>query len=226
MPSDQSHGAIQRNVCNDPFAKISLYSMTTNVPLTPESFKAVAHPLRVALLALLRMEGPATASQLAEILDTSSGATSYHLRQLAKHGFIVEDANAGSARERYWIAANPVTEFDPKTLSADPEAAELFHEVMRTVSLNRESEVQGFLATQDQWGPEWDEGIALDDYFVTVTAQELAEIHREIATRLVALSERSAENEPEGTVPVRIHLLAFPVASPREGIKRIAERWE
>ena len=59
------------------------------------SLKALAHPLRVELFDRLAMLGPATASQLADALGESSGATSYHLRQLARHAFIEEDPERG-----------------------------------------------------------------------------------------------------------------------------------
>ena len=55
------------------------------------TLRGLAHPLRLRLLNTLREFGPATASGLADRLGESSGATSYHLRQLATYGF-VEDA--------------------------------------------------------------------------------------------------------------------------------------
>lgn len=74
--------------------------------LDAHSLRGLAHPLRIRLLGDLRLHGPATASQLAERLGESSGATSYHLRQLAAYGF-VEDApstaravSAGGGRPR------------------------------------------------------------------------------------------------------------------------------
>jgi DNA-binding transcriptional ArsR family regulator len=67
----------------------------------PETLKGLAHPLRMRLLTELHDRGRATATQLATALGESSGATSYHLRQLHRHGFIVEDPG-GTGRERYW----------------------------------------------------------------------------------------------------------------------------
>jgi DNA-binding transcriptional ArsR family regulator len=72
--------------------------------LDPASLKALAHPLRVELFHALA-EGPATASQLARRFDESSGATSYHLRQLARFGFIEEDLDRGDGRDRWWRTA-------------------------------------------------------------------------------------------------------------------------
>ena len=71
------------------------------------SLRGLAHPLRLQLLGLLRSDGPATATQLAVRTGQSSGATSYHLRQLAAYGFVIEDAERTTGRrERYWRAAH------------------------------------------------------------------------------------------------------------------------
>src|SRR5579863_2837206 len=68
------------------------------VNLDAKGLRALAHPVRVQLVDLLRRHGPSTATQLAERTGLTSGATSYHLRQLAASGFIVEDPDRGNAR--------------------------------------------------------------------------------------------------------------------------------
>lgn len=68
------------------------------------SLRALAHPLRLSLLERLEVRGRATATMLAGDLAESSGSTSYHLRQLARHGFI-EEAAGGNGRERWWRPA-------------------------------------------------------------------------------------------------------------------------
>ncbi len=70
--------------------------------LGSEALKAFAHPLRMSLYAELQRRGPATASQLARALDESSGQTSYHLRQLERHGFVEDDPGHAGGRERWW----------------------------------------------------------------------------------------------------------------------------
>src|SRR4051812_47516978 len=89
-----------------------------------ETLRAFAHPLRMRLLGLLRLDGPATASELARRVDESSGSTSYHLRQLARYGFVVEDAEQPSRRERRWAAAAAQTTWTSSDFSADPGARE------------------------------------------------------------------------------------------------------
>src|SRR5690606_22078525 len=102
--------------------------------LDARSLRGLAHPLRMQLLNALRRGGPATASQLAERLGESSGATSYHLRQLAAHGFVEDAPEHGRGRERWWRAAHEGVRFDDALVrDGDPEirgAADLFlHEV-------------------------------------------------------------------------------------------------
>ena len=76
--------------------------------ITPDiaGLRALSHPVRLRMLGLLRTEGPATATTLAQRLGLNTGATSYHLRQLAQHGFIEEDTERGNGRDRWWRAAH------------------------------------------------------------------------------------------------------------------------
>jgi DNA-binding transcriptional ArsR family regulator len=66
----------------------------------PRAMRALAHPVRLDLLAALS-DGPLTATQCAERVGESPQSCSYHLRTLAKHGF-VEPAAAGNGKERPW----------------------------------------------------------------------------------------------------------------------------
>jgi DNA-binding transcriptional ArsR family regulator len=82
-----------------------------DVVLTPERLRGLVHPVRIRLLRLLQVDGPATATGLAHRIGESSGVTSYHLRVLAEHGFIVEDTARGNGRDRWWRALHHATEF-------------------------------------------------------------------------------------------------------------------
>jgi len=76
------------------------------------TLRALAHPLRLRLLGALRVDGPATASELARRFDETSGSTSYHLRQLARYGYVEEDAEQPSRRERRWRPTTEYTSWD------------------------------------------------------------------------------------------------------------------
>jgi DNA-binding transcriptional ArsR family regulator len=79
--------------------------------LTPSRLQGLVHPVRLKLLQLLQEDGPATATRLAGRIGQSSGVTSYHLRVLAERGFIVEDTERGTGRDRWWLAVHRFTSF-------------------------------------------------------------------------------------------------------------------
>src|SRR6266704_2264045 len=86
----------------------------------PRALRALAHPLRLSLLGLLRSEGPLTATRAGELVGESSASCSFHLRQLAKYG-LVEEAGGGRGRERPWRATAMVT--DVPSVTGRPELA-------------------------------------------------------------------------------------------------------
>jgi DNA-binding transcriptional ArsR family regulator len=90
--------------------------------LSPRSLRGLAHPVRVRMLNVLRDSGPATATGLASHLGINTGAASYHLRQLAAHGFVVEDVDRGTVRERWWRAAYRSVRYDPAAAGDDDRA--------------------------------------------------------------------------------------------------------
>ena len=182
------------------------------------ALKALAHPLRVDMFDRLAMFGPATASQLAEALGESSGATSYHLRQLARHGFIDEDDTRGSARERYWrvvpggLTMNP-TDFEEG--SAEFEAGAL---VARQMIEQRARHVDAFLRRGSaEFGAEWLSSSTFMSARSMMTAAELETANYEIAAAIDAVLERYRDREPvAGARAIAIHFNAFPIVGAPE----------
>lgn len=87
------------------------YDPARDQMLTPSRLRGLVHPVRLRLLQLLQEDGPATASGLAARIGQSSGVTSYHLRVLAGHGFVIEDTERGTGRDRWWRAVHRSTSF-------------------------------------------------------------------------------------------------------------------
>jgi hypothetical protein len=67
----------------------------------PRAMRALAHPVRLALIDALSLDGELTATQAAQIVGESPANCSFHFRQLAKYGF-VEEAGRGTGRQRPW----------------------------------------------------------------------------------------------------------------------------
>lgn len=178
--------------------------------LDPRSLRAIAHPLRIQLLRALRRYGPATASQLAERLGESSGATSYHLRQLAAHGFIVDDPERGKGRERWWKAAHRGTSFD-ETLhkNPDPEVQGALDVLMHEITTIHSQELSTWVATRHTWGEEWYGASDFSDFTLALPPERLRELNQRIHA---LINEYAATADPgvPGAERVRMHLHAFP----------------
>ena len=88
----------------------------------PTALRALAHPLRLALLDRLMCFGEQTAAQCAEAVGSTASNCSYHLRALARVG-LVESGSSGDRRERPWRATATGLEFGPADPSDSPAAA-------------------------------------------------------------------------------------------------------
>jgi DNA-binding transcriptional ArsR family regulator len=179
--------------------------------LDARSLRGLAHPLRMQLLDALRFGGPATASQLAEKLGESSGATSYHLRQLAAHGFVEDAPERGKGRERWWQAAVQGLVFDDSLLddtsAAVRGAADMYlHEVATTQA----REVSTWLGTREDWSAEW----ARSTDMSSMTLRLTPELTHELVEKMHALVDSyrdlaEAKDHPDAQT-VRVHTHAFP----------------
>jgi DNA-binding transcriptional ArsR family regulator len=64
----------------------------------PHRLRALAHPLRLQLLRLIRQHRPVTGARLAELTGESTASVSYHLSVLHRHGFVEPDLAPGATR--------------------------------------------------------------------------------------------------------------------------------
>ena len=86
----------------------------------PQAMRALAHPVRLAVLARLQQHGPATATQLAPHVGASPSVTSWHLRHLEKHGLVRDWDGGTDRRQRWWQAKARGFRFE---MPADEEGA-------------------------------------------------------------------------------------------------------
>src|SRR5260370_30464032 len=94
-------------LCKAMFASMDDAAQSVKRLTDPRALRALAHPIRLALLGMLRSEGLLTATRAGELLGESSASCSFHLRQLAKYG-LVEEARGGQGRQPPWRATAPV----------------------------------------------------------------------------------------------------------------------
>ena len=150
----------------------------TSITPSPQQMKALTHPVRVRMLGMLRIDGPATATTLAARLGLNTGATSYHLRQLAQHGFVVEDAERGNARDRWWKAAHRFTRTE-LTRPADPDAAETLDAYLQSVVVVMTQNLQRSVEELPLLPAEWRDATSYNDWVVRLTPGPGAGARRE-----------------------------------------------
>jgi DNA-binding transcriptional ArsR family regulator len=174
--------------------------------LGPEQLKALTHPLRVRLLKELRVHGPATATLLGRRLGESSGATSYHLRQLARHGFVEEDPDRGGARDRWWRAAFGGHYVDTARFLDDPEQRAVVTVYSAEVVATTAESAAEFVAEQHTWGREWADAADFSDFRLRLTPERL----RALVDHLHAEIDAVEDVEGEGAEYVVVALQAYP----------------
>ncbi|MEH0931626.1 ArsR/SmtB family transcription factor [Micromonospora sp. CPCC 205558] len=187
------------------------------VRIDKRQVRVLAHPLRMRLVGALRVKGPATATTLAELLGTNTGATSYHLRQLAEVGLVVEDHDRGSGRQRWWRAAHDVTNWEPSDFDDDPDARAAIEWIQGDQVRLLVETAERWFATQHEWSPAWRDGFGMGDIFMTIPPDRLEELKAEVWQ---VLERYHREVEPAATDPearpVQVFLAAYPL---REGLQ-------
>ena len=184
--------------------------------LDTESVRALAHPLRVRIVGQLRRRGPATATTLARALGESSGATSYHLRALARYGFVVEDPTRGSGRERWWQAAQGMTSWRPEDFAGDPEA-EAAEEWLSGFHARTAMElIDGWVRRRPDADPAWVSAAEQNDYLLTMRPDEVRAMLAEVGEVVLRHRAASLERPPDADArPLRLLVFALPDAEDR-----------
>ncbi|MFD8864722.1 ArsR/SmtB family transcription factor [Streptomyces sp. NPDC059590] len=180
--------------------------------LDARSLRGLAHPLRIRLLEALRAYGPATASQLADRLGESSGATSYHLRQLAAHGFVKDDPERGKGRERWWKAAQRGTRVNSEDLlrDADPSVRGAMNTLLYEHATGHGQELSTWLGTWRDWPEEWRRAWDISDFAIRLTPELAAELRDKLHEVIEGYRENEVGQDVENSARFRVHLHAFP----------------
>lgn len=176
------------------------------------ALRVLAHPLRSRLLAQLRVHGAATATELATALGTNSGATSYHLRQLAEVG-LIEDAGTGTGRRRVWQAvASGTPEASaglPEDDVEDPDDLAAADWLARDYLEHFTDRAVNFLGTRTEWPAPWQPVLGLEDHLVLVTAEQMTALREELL-EVLERYRRLGQGNPQAK-RVSVYTCALPV---------------
>ena len=177
-----------------------------------ETLKALAHPRRQRILQHLGLHGPATSAVLARELGLNTGATSYHLRELAKHGFVEDVPELAQGRERWWRA--PVRDLRiPRRSQQSEEMRAAVDEMARLQVADDLEQLARFQGRRDEMG-EWGDAFLDSHGSIRLTMAELREFFDDYI-HLLNRYKRPAEQTPDGARTFLVRMFAFP--APRHG---------
>jgi DNA-binding transcriptional ArsR family regulator len=180
------------------------------------TLRALAHPVRIALFEELALGGAMTATQVGERIGESATTCSFHLRQLAKYGF-VEEAGGGTGRSRPWRLTSAGMSFSP---SGDAEAEIASDAVVRMFRERQFERYETWRSTKASYPLAWRQAAVDGQYLLYLTAPELAQFSDEVHELLMRWDRLEGRLEdpsrrPAGSVPVEALILAHPIAPPK-----------
>jgi DNA-binding transcriptional ArsR family regulator len=175
--------------------------------LDPDALKAVAHPLRRRILGVLSA-GPATATKLAKALGENTGATSYHLRELARFGFVEDVPELARGKERWW-RTRPRDIRWPRRSSQSAESRVLFDDMQRQGFEEDLEKLSRFAEKRDELPGDWPDALLYARGGTWLTAEELHQFWNDYMELFRRYWRAEEDRSPEAR-RVLVRLLAFP----------------
>lgn len=193
-----------------------LWRMTrhTEALSDPKAMRALAHPARLTILNRLSTGVSVTATEVAETAGITPSAASYHLRMLAKYGFVEDAPPRGDGRERLWRSVHK--ELRIGVMPDDsPEVKDAKVLVMEAMRRDASEEARRALANIDQEPEEWRDATRFSRYRLRASAEELAQLYVEIEKLIEPYSAktRSEEEAPEGARAAEAQINLFRTVS-------------
>jgi DNA-binding transcriptional ArsR family regulator len=174
----------------------------------PRMMRALAHPLRLRLLGMLRIEGPQTATSLARLTGASVPSLSYHLRQLAEHGFVEPAPElARDNRERWWKASHERTSLKWADFLDDPERMAAGSALMAELRRQYFDALKTWHEEQATWSRAWIDASTTSDWILDLTPDQLQSLKDELRE---VIERRQEVPREETTEHVAVMLQLFP----------------
>jgi DNA-binding transcriptional ArsR family regulator len=176
----------------------------------PRAMRALAHPVRVALIELLAHTGTLTATQASDALGESPANCAFHLRTLARYGYI-EEAGGGHGRERPWRRVH--ARHDIPAIQDSPQAAHAAAALTGLLVETLLERARHSLADQSSWPADWQEALSQGDYLSYMTVPEARQLDADLSELLSRYVDRVGhpERRPPGAMPIQILAIAFPL---------------
>ncbi len=177
------------------------------------SMRAYAHPLRLKLVVLLRLQGPHTATQAAKALDDNVPNCSFHLRQLAKYG-LVERAEGSDRRERPWRATTMTTSWDDAV--ADPDRRAAADHLTSVIVDEYFDFARRWMRHRERESTAWRRVTGIGDQTLHVTVEEMADIRARMREVTAPYRDRDSDPSlrPAGSRPINVVTMIMPWDEP------------
>jgi predicted ArsR family transcriptional regulator len=197
-------------------------SLETRRITDPHELRALTHPVRLALLEVLAVEGALTATQAGELIGESPTTCSFHFRQLAKYGF-VEEAGGGAGRNRPWRRVHlgmsfPESGQDPETtMAAEALSGLFFNRVL--------GRFEHWRRVRHLYPEQWQEVAEATESAMYVTAEELRDLGEQVRSLFARFEERLVDPSlrPEGSRLVEIFAAGYPVEFGHGGAEKVRD---
>lgn len=172
----------------------------------PVAIRAIAHPVRLALIGLVSREGPTTSAQAARELGISQALASHHLRQLAKYGFL-EPAAQHNGRDRPWQGTAVTTSW--RGTGTDPQRAAAADVLERLIAEQAVAKLLDWQQRSSREDARWRDVTGVSSHLMYLTLDELAELTDAIDALVTPLVRRrqAGEPRPADAVPVDLTTL-------------------
>jgi DNA-binding transcriptional ArsR family regulator len=176
----------------------------------PRAMRAMAHPVRLALMEALNHRGPLTATEAAEHVGESPSNCSFHLRQLAKYGF-VEEADGGTGRRRPWRVVTVGMQFTD--VQADADTAMAAGALTRVMSERLLARARAGMEKRQYLPDKWRSVTGFDQMTLYVTPEEMKALNDEIIETVTRYRDRIADpaKRPPGSRPIEHLSFYYPV---------------
>ena len=179
------------------------------------AMRALAHPLRIALLEAIRRDGELTATRAAELLNESPGNMSWHLQTLAKYGF-VEETGKGRGRSRPWRVSSDSRSFE--TAMTDPDVAAAGEALERSFIERTHEQLREWWSRRLAYPVKWRRAAFMADSVAYLTPAELAAVSDEVHAIFTRFADRRVKGErPAGALPVHLYAHGHPLTPTPSG---------
>jgi hypothetical protein len=179
----------------------------------PRMMRALAHPARMAIWQHLGLEGAATATECAAVAGLSPSACSYHLRTLARYGFVEEDlAHSADGRERPWRVK--IVAFNVPSGAGSPALRDAARLLSESALASAEELRDSYRDRESEYPADWQEALGTNYDVLHATPEEIITLRQRLIELFGEYRRLSRDERPAGARRVAVSVDLVPWFEP------------